>query len=177
MSVCHSSILPFLLQFFLLLVTPLKIEKIPPQGYSPQQVEDSCGVYDSFSSSFYIIGGSDKYTNTDSSTIYSYSLLDQSWMTIVPESNFFPEGFSQHYCYLTKERLVYVLFGHFHSRCYNDIFTFNLQTRVWGVVQMTGDTINGRSDFLKTEFIWNNTEMLAIYGGFTNSYYDSNLYL
>jgi hypothetical protein len=159
------------------LVTSMKIQSIPSQGSPPMSLSYTSGVYDSSTSTIYIIGGFSQQTNSDTSEIFSYSLLSNTWSEVTHTSQFVPNGIKQHYCYLTKNRVIYSFFGTSMSRGISEVLTFDLKTSKWGVLNMIGYMIEPRTDFVAASFVWNGNETMAVYGGFTNSAYDVNLYL
>ena len=170
-----SSIFSFL--FFLSVSSSLNIEKIPAQGSPPMNLLYSSSIYDASSSSIYVIGGLSKDSNSDTSSIYSYNLLTNSWSSIIPESEFIPEGIERQYSYLTSNRVIYNFFGISNSRYFTDVLTFDLKTKMWNKALLTGDHISGRMEYSATSFVWNGQEIIALYGGFTQTNYDCNLYL
>jgi hypothetical protein len=159
------------------IVTSMKVASIPSNGSPPMNIIYSCSVFDPQTSSIFIIGGQNQYTSQDTSDVYSYNLLTNTWSQVVRNTEFSAYGLKLHYCYLTKQRVVYVLFGSSNQLCFTEVLTFDLNSLIWSIATLTGDFMEGRTNFLASSFIWNNTETIAIYGGYTNSGYDDNIYL
>jgi hypothetical protein len=158
-------------------VSSMKATLIPPSGSPPMNILYSCSVFDPQTSSIFIIGGQNQYTGQDTADVYSYNLQTNTWAQIVRTSEFAPNGIEMHYCYLSKQRVVYVFFGSSNQLCFNEVFTFDLSSYGWNTVKLTGNAIEGRTSFLTSSFLWNNEETIAIYGGYTNSGFDDNIYL
>ena len=167
----------FLVIFTSSICLSLKIESIPPQGSPPMNLFLTSSVYDPSTSSIYIIGGYSQEKQHDISDIYSYNLLTNKWSHIIPESDFVPYGLDQHYAYLGQNRVIYIFFGISQDRCISDVFTYDLQSNTWDKTKIAGDYITGRTGYSITSFTWNSIDYIAVYGGFDNFNYDSNLYL
>jgi hypothetical protein len=158
-------------------VYSMKIQSIPPQGSPPMSLFYTSGVYDPSTSTIYVVGGFSVQKNTDSAEIFSYNLVSNTWSQVTPVSQFVPSGIEQHYCYLTKNRVIYSFFGTSMSRPMWEILTFDLKTKIWKTVTLSGYYMEPRNMFITANFIWNGNETIAVYGGFTSFGYDANLYL
>jgi hypothetical protein len=136
----------------------------------------SSAVFDTATSTIYLIGGFNFDKNMDTADIYTFNLITNQWSFIVPQSEFIPDGIEQHFSYLAPNRVIYT-FGVAGKRYYSEILTFNLNNKQWGTTNFQGDSIPGRKFPTATSFTWNNTDYIALYGGYIESGYDSNLYL
>jgi hypothetical protein len=158
-------------------VYSIKIQSIPPQGSPPMSLSYTSGVFDPSTSTIYVVGGFNLQKNADTAEIFAYSLISNTWSEVTPASQFVPNGIEQHYCYLTKDRVIYSFFSTSMSRGMTDVLTFDLKTSKWGTLSLTGYVMKPRKRFITANFIWNGNETIAVYGGFTNFGYDANLYL
>jgi hypothetical protein len=136
----------------------------------------SSTVFDPVTSTIYIIGGFNFDKGRDTSDIYTFNLVTNQWSYLEPESEFVPDGIEQHFSYLASNRVIYT-FGAAGDRFYSEILTFNLNNSQWGTINLQGDSISGRKFPTATSFTWNNTNYIAIYGGYAGKGYDANLYL
>jgi hypothetical protein len=155
----------------------MKIQSIPPQGSPPMNLLYSSGVFDPSTSTIYVVGGFSQQTNSDTSEIFAYSLISNTWSEVRPASQFVPDGIEQHFCYLAKNRVIYSFFGTSMARGISEVLTFDLNTYYWGTVRLSGYYIEARTNYLIAKFVWDGNDTLAVYGGFANTIYDSNLYL
>jgi hypothetical protein len=158
------------------LVFSLDIRTIPPQGSPPMQILRPSSVFDSETSTIYIIGGSNGETGQDSSDIYAFSLITNQWSYVYPESQFIPVGMVNHFSYLASNRVIYT-FGVAEKLYISNVYTFDLKTYQWGTTNIEGDFIAGRKFPTATSFEWNNEPYIAIYGGTCSFGFDANLYL
>jgi hypothetical protein len=175
MNTSTTSNLPRLI-FCCFLVFSLDIRTIPPQGSPPMEIQQTSSVFDSQTSTIYIIGGRNFETDQDTSDIYSFNLATNQWSFVYPESSFIPDGMSDHFSYLAPNRVIYT-FGVAGEKYFSDVFTFDLKTSKWGTAEIQGDDIAGRKLPTMTSFEWNGEPYIALYGGFCATEYDANLYL
>jgi hypothetical protein len=162
---------------FIAIVYPIKITAIPPQGSPPMSIMLTSSVFDPETSTIYIIGGYSEERGKDISDIYSFSLVTNQWSILMPESEFIPAGMHNHYSYLGLNKVIYVFFGETGPNIISNVFTFELSTLRWGITEIIGDYISGRTFSSITSFSWNNESFIAVYGGFDRDSYDENLYL
>lgn len=165
------------LLFVLRLYDCVEINLIPSLGPSPPLIGLSKVVYDEMTSSLITIGGYNIETNGPIIDIYTFSLLNNTWEEITPESEYIPEPFQQHYLHITKSRLILVLFPVTIKGLLSDVFVFDLNTFKWDKKTLTGDIILSRRQSLLCSFSHNNTNYIAVYGGFDKYGYDESLYL
>ena len=162
---------------FILLVESIHIETVPSQGSPPDYILLSSSIYDNYTSSIFIIGGKNSVTYKETSEIYTYNLSSNKWGTVVPESNYIPSGLQYHYLFLNSNRVILSFFGIENGRYLSEVPTFDLTTLTWNKAQLTGDHITGRAFYGACNFIYNNTEYVAIYGGWDRDGFQGSLYL
>ncbi|OMJ95576.1 hypothetical protein SteCoe_992 [Stentor coeruleus] len=167
----------FFFIFLLGLCSSVEINLIPSFGPSPPLITSSNAIYDEMTSSLITIGGFNTESNQLISEIYTFSLLNNIWGEIIPESEYIPEPFQDHYLHLTKSRVILVLFPVTNKGLLSDIFEFDLKTFKWEKKTLTGEPISSRKHSSICSFSHNGTDYIAVYGGFRKSGYDENLYL
>lgn len=169
-----------MLMSFLFLSTlsaSLKINLIPSSGPSPSLITYSSVIYDEATQNLITIGGFNTESKIFISEIYTFSLLDSTWGEIIPESEYIPEGFQEHYSHLTKLRVILVLFPLTKNSLLSDVFAFDLKTYKWDKKNLAGEHILSRRYSSICSFSYDGKDYIAIYGGFENSGYDESLYL
>lgn len=163
--------------FVLVLNFSLEITLLPSQGPNPPHLTYSSVVYDQNTSTLITVGGFNTESKKLISEIYTFDLLNNTWGEIIPESEYIPEPFQENYLYLTKSRVILILFPNTNQGLISDVFAFDLITSKWEIKTLTGEPISSRSHSLICSFYHNDTDYIAIYGGFEKSEYDENLYL
>ncbi|OMJ95574.1 hypothetical protein SteCoe_990 [Stentor coeruleus] len=158
-------------------IISLEISLLPSQGPNPPLITYSNAVYDETTSTLITIGGFNTESKKLTSEIYTFSLLNNTWGEIIPESEYIPEPFQEHYLYMTKSRVILVLFPNTEKGLVSDIFAFDLKTSKWEKNTLTGESISSRSHSSICSFTHNDTDYIAVYGGFEKFGYDENLYL
>ncbi|OMJ95575.1 hypothetical protein SteCoe_991 [Stentor coeruleus] len=163
--------------FLSVLCESVKINLTPNLGPSPPLITHSSAVYDEMTSNLITIGGFNTESEQLTREIFTFNLLNNTWGEIIPESEYIPEPFQDHYLHLTKSRVILVLFPVSDKGLLSDIFAFDLKTLKWEKKTLTGEPISSRRHSSICSFSHNGTDYFAIYGGFEKSEYDENLYL
>ena len=168
----------FNLIFFLLILISFAyiLETIPPAGSPPEIFYSSGIVYDPISDSLILFGGNNEITSSFTNTLIRFSLSTLKWSIINPETSYTPIPISDPILYLRSDRILFCLFGMASNAYLSDINVFNLTSNSWSLLNYE-KKISGRSESAYDSFIWNNTEYLAIYGGYTSSGAKTDLYL
>lgn len=156
---------------FLQLSHSLIIEKIPNHKTPPSSTYYSSSVYDPINNQIISIGGVDSYANTQVPKIWSYNLDSNEFRKIEKLSDYEPAEYAYHATYLRNDRKILV-FGYSSG-----ISSFNLINSAWSYEITLGDQIPDLSIFAHTTFKYNETEFVAIFGGFSELGAQDVLYL
>lgn len=122
-------------------------------------------------------GGFEYNSNTKISSVFTFDLNFLEWGEIKPQSTFIPDGHSSSYLYLRPDRKLLIFFGLTSSGISSEVYSFNLNSRIWKSEDLTGDSILGRDHPAFTFFTYQSINYVAFFGGQTSMGIEDNLYM
>ncbi|OMJ77208.1 hypothetical protein SteCoe_23243 [Stentor coeruleus] len=148
-------------------VQALKITQIPSTGTPPQLNYALTSIFDDQENRIISFGG---YILEEKSYTYAlniFNLTENLWDRILPESSLVPPGLGSAQLYLRKDRTLLVFFGEKADGISGDVFSFNLNTRIWNTERLIGDPISGRRFYGFERFVFEGKNYVGIFGGIT----------
>lgn len=120
-------------------------QELQTLGTRPPALSNSAGVYDPMGDRFIIFGGNTSNnggTFAPNGKVYALAFSNNTWSELVPTSGTIPARLF-HAVALDAKRNRLVVFGGgdenaFLGPFFNDVFTFDLATRVWAPLTLTG---------------------------------------
>ena len=164
--------------FFILCVAQgLDLTKIPSTGNPPNRRFLTSTAVDSEKNRLIIFGGFDIVLESCVSSMITFDLTSNTWGEILPESMIIPLPTMGAAVHIRSDRKFLVLFGETDSGISSGVYTFDLNTNVWNIERLVGDSIMGRSQAAYTSFVFSGKNYLAVFGGITSNGTDNQLFL
>ena len=157
------------------LACSLKIEKIPKSNPPPDKFFIPGLVLDRELSRIIYFGMKNAQRNIFENTLYTFDLIDLTWDTITPESVFIPNPLGSPFLFLRSDRMLFSFFGCNDQGHIGDVYAFNLTSNVWITLDLS--RLPGRSYFAATSFVHDDRELIAFFGGYTQTGVSNELYL
>ena len=163
------------LLIFLHFTWSLKFEKIPKSSNPPDKFYIPGLVLDPVLSRIIYFGMKNSQRNIFENTLYTFDLINLTWDTITPESEFIPSPLGSPFLYLRSDRILLSIFGCNDRGYIGDVYAFNLTSNRWSTLELS--QLPGRSYFAATSFVHDDKELIAFFGGYTKTGVSNELYL
>lgn len=150
---------------------------IPITGSPPNRRYLLTAIFDLESNQLISFCGFDYNENGLTSQINAFNLESKTWKEIIPESSFSPSPFQSSKSYLRSDRKVLIFFGENVQGISSDVYSFDLKTNSWRTEKLIGDTIEGRSSFGFTSFLYLGNEYVGVFGGLTHNGQNNDLFM
>ena len=122
--------------FLLLLVNALNVKRVPSSGFPPQARSEHSAVYSQDFNLLVIFGGQDDLKKFNDLWVYSFS--SNVWARVYPLTNLLPRKnyleprrSAVIFISSTNKNLVYVYGGTGENGPLQDLWSFNLVSRIW----------------------------------------------
>lgn len=158
-------------------VQALKFTQIPSTGTPPQRSYALTSIFDNQDNRIISFGGYVLDEKSYSYALNTFNLTEKLWDRIIPESSLVPPGLGFAHLYLRKDRTLLAFFGEKSDGISGDVFSFNLNTRIWNTERLKGDPIPGRRFYGFERFVFEGKNYVGIFGGIINSGVCNDLFL
>ncbi|OMJ71786.1 hypothetical protein SteCoe_29907 [Stentor coeruleus] len=158
-------------------VQGFEISQIPSTGTPPQRTYALTSIFDKQENRIISFGG---YIIDEKSYTYAlniFNLTENLWDRILPESSLVPPGLGFSQLYLRNDRTLLAFFGEKSDGISGDVFSFNLNTRIWNTERLIGDSIPGRRFYGFERFDFGGKKYVGIFGGITHAGVSNDLFL
>jgi hypothetical protein len=157
------------------LAIALKFEVIPKAYAPPDEFFIAGSAYDEVEHRIIFFGMKNSVQNTYDSSLYTFDVLNLEWGIIMPESNFVPNPLGSTQLFIRKDRILLSILGCNDRGFINDIFSFNLTSKVWKAHDNC--KIPGLCYSASTSFTHEGKDLIAIFGGFSSKGLSKKFYL
>lgn len=125
--------------------------QLTTRGATPPPLSSSAAVYDAAGDRFIVFGGNESNngsTFTPNGKVYALAFPDNTWSELVPTSGTVPARLFHAMALDAKRNQLVVFAGGdanaFVGPFFNDVYSFNLSTRVWTNLMLSGTAPLGR---------------------------------
>ena len=155
------------------------ISQIPESGPPPDPRVLVASAYDSNSNRIIYLGGEGLKGGYDlSSTLYGYNLNTFTWAKIPSKMGIVPPGLKDTNIYFRKSDNKIFVFGGLTTKGANTVvYSFDLKRFFWNVEIMSGDVMDSTTRSSLSFFNYNETEYIALYGGYSERGLIDDFYL
>ena len=162
-----------MLKLFILLplISSFTLTPIPASKSPPRAMTFTAAVYDSSTNQIFTVGGREGSSNFAHSQVKSFNLTSNEFKSIRVTSDTKPKILEDHFAFLNKDRKIIVIGSS------SDIFSFDLQTSAWALVNFNGDLIGNIQGAGFTSFVFDGTQQIAAMGGINEQGFNNDLFL
>lgn len=166
-----------MLIFICIVIKAFEISTVPISGSPPAPMIRSKAAFNPDSNEIIIFGGQDSITLEFKCTLYTFNIESLIWGEIIPESYESPPGLAFSEIFLREDKKLLIFFGIMKYSISGNVYSFNLETKIWALEKLTGDNIEGRVYYASKDYYYNGVRYLAIFGGLTSKGIDDNLFM
>ncbi|OMJ78639.1 hypothetical protein SteCoe_21516 [Stentor coeruleus] len=162
--------------FLIQCVLSLEITPIPKNLTPPTVRRSISAVYNKINNSVYLFGGCKQAAETFSNIMWRFDLTENIWEHLNIKSPLIPEvryGTSMS----IFQDLIFVYGGSTHLGSSSDLWTYNLTSNSWLLIERKGEAPKELSLAAHYTFELGNTSYFAIYGGYSMEGLSNDLYL
>lgn len=168
--------------WFLIITTicsSYQISLIPESGPPPSPRMRVASVYDPSENRIIFFGGEGIEGSNDlSSTLYEFSLSTLIWGKIPSKMGLVPPGLYDVFMYLRNSDRKILVFGGISVKGENNaIYSFDLVQELWDIEKTQGDKMAPTIRPSMVQFIHNEVNYIAVYGGSTRKAQTDLFYL